>query len=198
MQTIRDCIKDSIKHTLKSLNKTALLEEKLYNDFVKEHELGQKQLNRLIDPGVYKKVKEPKMFDDVPQPDKEELLVLLAISSECNVEIQDILGRNRKTEIVDARKIYMIILYVYFNYKLVQISLRTNRDHSTIIHAINVHDDLIKTNASYREKFKKVLKNLHDSRSDIFTDNFDRSMVKMSKKIRKEKWTKFIENEETN
>jgi hypothetical protein len=92
----------------------------------------------------------------------------------------------------------MIILYVYFNYKLVQISLRTNRDHSTIIHAINVHDDLIKTNAGYREKFKKVLKNLHDSRSDIFTDNFDRSMVKMSKKIRKEKWTKFIENEETN
>lgn len=198
MQTIRDCIKESIKHTLKSLNKTALLEEKLYDDFIKNHDLGQKQLSRLINPNAHKRKKEPRMFNNVPQPDKEELLVLLAISNECKVDMADILGRSRKTEIVDARKIYMIILYVYFNYKLVQICLRTDRDHSTIIHAINVHDDLMKTNAGYRDKFKKVLKNLHNTGSDIFKENFDRSMVKMSKKIRKEKWNKFIQDEKTN
>jgi hypothetical protein len=193
MQTVRDCIKESIKHTLKSVGESTLLEDKMYSDFLKESKLQKKHLDRLLDPGLYKIKKDKKIFLNVIEPSDEELTVLITIANKCKVEIADILSRSRKNEVVDARRIYTIILYVYFNYKLVQTGLRIDRDHTTIIHSVAAHDDLLSTNNGYRDKFRQVLQELYEIMPDILTQGYESNLFEFNKKLNKEKWEKLLE-----
>jgi hypothetical protein len=193
MQTVRDCIKESIKHTLKSVGESTLLEDKMYSDFLKESKLQKKHLDRLLDPSLYKIKKDKKIFLNVIEPSDEELTVLITIANKCKVEIADILSRSRKNEVVDARRIYTIILYVYFNYKLVQTGLRIDRDHTTIIHSVAAHDDLLSTNNGYRDKFRQVLQELYEIMPDILTQGYESNLFEFNKKLNKEKWEKLLE-----
>lgn len=193
MQTVRDCIKESIKHTLKLVGESTLLEDKMYSDFLKESKLQKKHLDRLLDPGLYKIKKDKKIFLNVIEPSDEELTVLITIANKCKVEIADILSRSRKNEVVDARRIYTIILYVYFNYKLVQTGLRIDRDHTTIIHSVAAHDDLLSTNNGYRDKFRQVLQELYEIMPDILTQGYESNLFEFNKKLNKEKWEKLLE-----
>lgn len=193
MQTVRDCIKESIKHTLKSVGESTLLEDKMYSDFLKESKLQKKHLDRLLDPSLYKIKKDKKIFLNVIEPSDEELTVLITIANKCKVEIADILSRSRKNEVVDARRIYTIILYVYFNYKLVQTGLRIDRDHTTIIHSVAAHDDLLSTNNGYRDKFRQVLQELYEIIPDILTQGYESNLFEFNKKLNKEKWEKLLE-----
>ena len=193
MQTVRDCIKESIKHTLKSVGESTLLEDKMYSDFLKESKLQKKHLDRLLDPSLYKIKKDKKIFLNVIEPSDEELTVLITIANKCKVEIADILSRSRKNEVVDARRIYTIILYVYFNYKLVQTGLRVDRDHTTIIHSVAAHDDLLSTNNGYRDKFRQVLQELYEIMPDILTQGYESNLFEFNKKLNKEKWEKLLE-----
>lgn len=197
MQTIRDCIKESIKHTLKSVNESVLLEDKLYTEFVKQHKLDKRQLDRLVDPGLYKIKKDKKVFLNVPEPNEDELTVLITIAAQCKVEIADILSRSRKDEVVDARRIYIVILYVYFNYKLVKTGLRVDRDHTTIIHSVAAHDDLVSTNNGYREKFRKVLQALYEVMPEILDQGTENNVFEFNKKLSKEKWQKLLEYQQS-
>jgi hypothetical protein len=197
MQTVRDCIKESIKHTLKSVGESVLLEERMYTDFVRENKLTKTHLDRLLDPGLYKIKKDKKVFLNVPEPNEDELTVLITIASQCKVEIADILSRSRKDEVVDARKIYIVILYVYFNYKLVKTGLRVDRDHTTIIHAVASHDDLVSTNNGYREKFRKVLQALYEVMPEILDQGTENNVFEFNKKLSKEKWQKLLEYQQS-
>lgn len=193
MQTVRDCIKESIKHTLKSVGESTLLEERMYSDFLKQNKLQKKHLDRLLDPGIYKIKKDKKVFLNVLEPSDEELTVLITIANKCKVEIADILSRSRKNEVVDARRIYTVILYVYFNYKLVQTGLRIDRDHTTIIHSVAAHDDLLSTNNGYRDKFRQVLETLYEIIPDVITQGYESNLFEFNKKLNKEKWEKLLE-----
>jgi hypothetical protein len=197
MQTVRDCIKESIKHTLKSVGESVLLEERMYTDFVRENKLTKTHLDRLLDPGLYKIKKDKKVFLNVPEPNEDELTVLITIASQCKVEIADILSRSRKDEVVDARKIYIVILYVYFNYKLVKTGLRVDRDHTTIIHSVASHDDLVSTNNGYREKFRKVLQALYEVMPEILDQGTENNVFEFNKKLSKEKWQKLLEYQQS-
>jgi hypothetical protein len=198
MQTVRDCIKETIKHTLKSVNETSLLEDKFYNEFIEKNNLTQTELNRIVRSQAPKAKRESKLLVNIPQPDNQELVVLIAVSENCGVHINDILGRSRRIDFVDARRMYIIILYVYFNYKLTQIALRVNRDHSTIIHSLTAHDDLMKTNIAYKEKFKKVLKDVHKAMPQVLVEDSNLFSFNFGKKLTKDKWKKLLEHEKTN
>jgi hypothetical protein len=165
----------------------------MYSDFLKESKLQKKHLDRLLDPSLYKIKKDKKIFLNVIEPSDEELTVLITIANKCKVEIADILSRSRKNEVVDARRIYTIILYVYFNYKLVQTGLRIDRDHTTIIHSVAAHDDLLSTNNGYRDKFRQVLQELYEIMPDILTQGYESNLFEFNKKLNKEKWEKLLE-----
>jgi chromosomal replication initiation ATPase DnaA len=197
MQTVRDCIKESIRHTLKSVNESVLLEEKLYTQFIKKENLTKKELDRLIDPGIYKIRKQEKVFADIPEPSQEETLILITISAECKVEIGEILSKSRKDEVVDARRIYIVILYIYLNYKLVQTGLRVNRDHSTVIHSISTHDNLIRTSNKYLGLFRRVLTSLYEVMPEILNNIRDNTMFEFNKKLNQEKWARLMDYQQS-
>lgn len=64
--------------------------------------------------------------------------------------------RSRKREIVDCRRIMMRLLKDS-NITLTQIgSIMGGRDHTTVIHSLAKHDDLMKTEPAYRAMFNKL------------------------------------------
>jgi chromosomal replication initiator protein len=73
----------------------------------------------------------------------------------------DVQGRTRKREIVQARQVAM-----YFSKQLTKHSLKTiglhfgGRDHSTVIHAVRSVEDQIDTDGSFREMVSAVEKKL--------------------------------------
>lgn len=191
MQTVRDCIKKAIKHTLRAVNESSLLEERLYKDFIQENNLTVKDLDRLIDPSIYrmKKLKDP--FPEVPKPTNDELVALVTIADEFGVTPEQVLGRSRKIEIADARRIYYVILFVYFNYKLEKTGSRLNRDHSTVIHAVRRHDSLLSSDPRYAKRFFSILDGLHELIESAFAHSpATKSIIEFDKELSKERWNK--------
>jgi chromosomal replication initiator protein len=74
-----------------------------------------------------------------------------------NVQYNDLLSKTRKREIVQARQITM-----YFAKKFTRSSLKTigehftGKDHTTVIHSCQTVENLMETDASYREKLLEI------------------------------------------
>jgi chromosomal replication initiator protein len=74
-----------------------------------------------------------------------------------NVPYNDLLTKTRKREIVQARQITM-----YFAKKFTRSSLKTigehftGKDHTTVIHSCQTVENLMETDAAYREKLLEI------------------------------------------
>lgn len=190
MQSVRDTIKESIKYTLEQLGQSVLLQDKLYAKFIKEHKLMPKHLNRLLNPQEYKlKNKNPKSIL-LPALSKDELYLIRKLGEIYSLTLADILGDSRSRDCADARRLYMVILYYYMNNKLVKVALKTNRDHTTIINAIRRHDNLIESDAEYREIFFRVIDELKLELPDAFKAEYRGTITELDKRLTQEKWDK--------
>ena len=98
------------------------------------------------------------IINDISSNDVEIDRISYCVSDYFNISIEDILGQSRKKDIVTARKIAM-----YFAKKYTKCSLKTigsligNRDHSTVIHAINNIEELEKT----EKNMQRVIENIN-------------------------------------
>ena len=64
--------------------------------------------------------------------------ILSIISEECQIEVEGILSRSRKKEVVFGRHMFCSVLKRYFGYSLKTIGSIVERDHTTIINSIDV------------------------------------------------------------
>lgn len=189
MQTVRDCIKAVIKHSLRAVNESPLLETRLYDDFRKEHKIPKSVLDKSIK--VIEYVKPARMLH-LPIPTLEERTVLEVAAKHFDVTIEDILGKRRFIEMVSARRVYMVILHIYFDYKLVKTGLKLARDHSTVIHAIQVHDNLLQSDPKYRMQFKKILEELREQIPHAFIENKKETIMDIEKAFNRQKWAAML------
>ena len=190
MQTVRDYIKEAIRFTLLKLDESILKQEAIYKQFIERNNVRQKQLNKDIslNPGVPKE----RIKYDIPVPTSTEMIVLMQIEKHTHISMYQILGRSRYRETVDARKMYMVILFFYLNYNLPKAGIRTGRDHSTVIHAIKSHENLMLTNAHYMKVFSKILSDLGEILPDYFIQVETTDLRAFQKNVQKQKWDELL------
>lgn len=75
----------------------------------------------------------------------------------------DVTSKSRRRELVEVRYICISLIKNYTNLTLFKIGRIFDRDHSTIIHAINTVNDLSETDREFKEKVKGAEKVLFRS-----------------------------------
>jgi len=86
---------------------------------------------------------------------KDEILEI--ISEVCNVTSVDIIDKSRTKEFVDARHIFCHIMRKYYNYTLNNIGkIISERDHTTVRHALIKFKERYEFEESYREKVFRI------------------------------------------
>lgn len=80
---------------------------------------------------------------------KEEILEIVA--KNCCVSVPEILSRVRGREVIDARFIFVAVMKREFGHTLKHIGKILDRDHTTIIHALEKFADRYKHYDEYRE-----------------------------------------------
>lgn len=85
--------------------------------------------------------------------------VLELVCRTCDVSLDDVKSRNRKREVVDARKIYAMLIMKFSTVKVSQAEAGAamNKDHATIIHCIKQCLNLNDTNIPFRKKLDKCI-----------------------------------------
>lgn len=73
------------------------------------------------------------------------------------VRKDDFFSKNRRTELVEARRQMMAISRNEYGLSTVKIGRFLNRDHSSVVHHCVKHDDLMDVDKVYRDKFVKTL-----------------------------------------
>jgi len=88
--------------------------------------------------------------------------VLSQTAKEFSFKIRDLCGKSRQKELVNARHIAMYLLRKDLNLPLMKIGeLLGNRDHSTVIHAIEKINQEFTTNETIRHRVVKIRKELN-------------------------------------
>jgi chromosomal replication initiator protein len=77
--------------------------------------------------------------------------ILSIVAKNCCVNISDITSRVRKREVIDARFIFAHILKFEFSYTYERIGALLERDHTSIIHAVETHKERYHMYPEYKE-----------------------------------------------
>ena len=78
------------------------------------------------------------------------------IAKEYGVDWHLIAGKGRFPELVEARRCYYSILRNVFYYKLQDIGIETNQDHSTVVASLKAHERYIAVYKSERRRYLNV------------------------------------------
>jgi chromosomal replication initiator protein len=82
-----------------------------------------------------------------------------AVSEYFSIQLEDLKAKTRKKEIVIARQVAMYFSKEFTNHSLKSIGYHFGgRDHSTVIHAVQTVNDMIETDASFRNSVNELKK----------------------------------------
>jgi chromosomal replication initiation ATPase DnaA len=98
-------------------------------------------------------LKYPYLFDGLRRLTEEQ--VLKVIADETNVDLELILTKCRKRNIVYSRNIFQKILRIYGD-NLKKIANTTNTDHTTVIHSIKTFDEQYELDENYRASVNRI------------------------------------------
>lgn len=85
---------------------------------------------------------------------KEEILEIIA--EECGVNVNDVMKKVRKSELVKVRHLYSAILRKYYGFSYPKIGEIMDKDHTTIIHSVDAFRNRYKNEEDYRELTNKI------------------------------------------
>ncbi|MDO5036531.1 MAG: chromosomal replication initiator protein DnaA [Porphyromonas sp.] len=133
--------KDNVRDIEGSL--TSLLAYSLYNDEKLDLSLAERVLSQTIG------IEERKV--SVPE-------ILSTVCQYYNLDEEDVRGRRRKREIVQARQMVMYLAKKYTDVSLAAIGAEVGgRDHSTVIYSVSSLSDLIETDAKIAAEVAEII-----------------------------------------
>lgn len=91
--------------------------------------------------------------------------ILTAIAQANNVTVEQIKGRSRKREIADARKMAMATLRKMTRMSLHGIGDYMGKDHSTVVHAVISHEELMGGDRHYSEIYRHAVCTMYPSQT---------------------------------
>ena len=116
-----------------------------------------------ISPYVYPGILDASKYETISDKTIIFERVTNAVCSTLGLTLEELVSRRRYRHLVVARAMLSNILRSKYMYTLSSIGvLLGDRDHSTILHCIDIHNNLIYTNAeNYRVLYSKALNKLH-------------------------------------
>ncbi|BDV03280.1 MAG: chromosomal replication initiator protein DnaA [Candidatus Hepatoplasma scabrum] len=97
------------------------------------------------------------IFEDLNIEEKSSFdSIINLVAKKYGINQKDILSKSRKKDIIIARNIAIFLTREILHYSLKEIGKRFNKDHSTIMYAINKIDQNLRKN----EEFKKIINEL--------------------------------------
>jgi len=82
--------------------------------------------------------------------------IIREICSRYNVRWISVLSKSRVRVVVDARRLYCGLLRNVFGLKFEDIGKILNKNHATIVHNLQVHDNFVKILRSYKKNFEEI------------------------------------------
>lgn len=73
------------------------------------------------------------------------------------IPIEEILKESRKAKVVEIRRMIMATMK-YYRLGVVEIGVILNKDHTTVLDALEVHKNYCKTDIQYKERWEMFLK----------------------------------------
>jgi hypothetical protein len=177
MQTVRDLITYICKETVEYLNRTEklkhpdiFLKDKLVKKFFADNKLKPYKGKSIV---IIRKPKANKPFI-IPGLSEFELKICAIICEVHNVDFHDLFSRSRSGMVVDARRQFTAFLYTYLAYTYAHVGFLFGKDHSTIIHNVRTHENLLETDTIYAIKFGKFM--------DVIKNEFPEILEKVDEK----------------
>jgi chromosomal replication initiation ATPase DnaA len=106
-----------------------------------------------IGPAIKSEIKKMARYNKLTLK-KEEILEI--ISEECGVNVNDVMKKVRKSELVKVRHMYSAILRKYYGFSYPKIAEIMDKDHTTIIHSVDAFRNRYKNEEDYRELTNKI------------------------------------------
>jgi chromosomal replication initiator protein len=119
----------------------------------------------MINPYIYPGIKDPskiKFYIKYKGNSLKADEILEIIANNCGTTVFDIVSKNRKMIVVDARHIFCGIMKIHFGhtYKKIGESIG-QRDHTTAIHSVNVFKNRCELEQDFRNVVDNILYDLH-------------------------------------
>ncbi len=87
--------------------------------------------------------------------------IVSQVCAYCQVSREDIFSKSRKANIVEVRQISMYLAHKYTQLSTSKIGILIgNRNHTTVLHSIQVVEDQMQSDAKYRARVEEVEKNV--------------------------------------
>lgn len=88
--------------------------------------------------------------------DAESGTVILAVSEEMGVDVDDILGRSRLAEVVEARQLVAYLLGIDYGLDAAVIGRVLDRDRSTVLHSIQKTRRRLRLETTLLERLERI------------------------------------------
>ena len=112
-------------------------------------------------PGI-KKGTLPKSFIKSKKSRIPPLEILKIVAEYHYITADDIIRKNNKREVSDARHMYCAIMKIDFRYTYESIGdLLNGRDHSTVMHSVSTFRDRSKYEEGYKDQYEKILEKIN-------------------------------------
>lgn len=90
-----------------------------------------------------------------------QAMIIEAVEKHTDIKFEDFVKQNRKRKLSEARKLYCYFMKTRLNWSLSEIGETIGgRDHTTVIHNINVYKDLYDTDYEFKFKADGIAKEL--------------------------------------
>jgi hypothetical protein len=190
MQNIDDYIRTSINYAVEKMGGYPGDAVRIYRSIITQEGFDKKIRRRPVS-NIRTKRNNPVKSSGRLLLTEDEKIIFNIIYLQTDTSYEQLEGDSRKREVVDVRKKAMTLFAVYLGYKLKRVGLMFGgRDHSTVIHAINTHDDLLQSNSSYAIKFKRLLDEVREQLPHYF-EITPTNLSDLRREFDQAKWDRF-------
>ena len=196
MQTIRDLVEKTIEESIEHLVRIKGLKQLEEDSFIVESTLRKVLSNPDIKKIRNKALPVVKDSFAVKESKPEtERPIILGTHSITDIEICQIAAKLFSVEynklfiacreriIIDARMQTANVMNKYLGYSLKKIGSIFGKDHSTVVHWLSNHRDLIETNNSYLLLYQRYLKSLEEQMPELMYTLSDRLDISKNFKV---------------
>ena len=196
MQTIRDLVEKTIEESIEHLVKIKGLKQLEEDSFIVESTLRKVLSNPDIKKIRNKALPVVKDSFAVKESKPEtERPIILGTHSITDIEICQIAAKLfhveynklfiacRERKVIDARMQTANVMNKYLGYSLKKVGSIFSKDHSTVVHWLGNHRDLIETSNAYLSLYQRYLKSLEEQMPELMYTLSDRLDISKNFKV---------------
>ena len=91
--------------------------------------------------------------DEQIMKDEDMNFILDVVAHETGTLKEEMLSTSRRRDVTDSRFIAYVLMREFLSYTIEEIGMIFGRHHSTVVHALNRHGEIVQIESAYRRKY---------------------------------------------